>query len=215
MNTRRILAASLLAVLGAITLAPSLARAQPAAPPPALEEKIAAIKEAFQASQAKLKGFQWIQTTTVSVNGEQKKQKVDQVYYGAEGTLVKVPLSETPAEGDDHERGLRGRIKEEKKKELKQYMQDATGLIHQYLPPNPALIQQAKDAGNASIRVIQPGVLAALDLHNYLNPGDLLSIEFNLADNRIVGLSVVATMGADQDPITLNVTMGALPRTNF
>ena len=115
-TTRSILGGALTCAVALLPLALSSPYTQdasaqaPAAPPPALEEKIAAIKEAFQASQAKLKGFQWIQTTTVSVNGEQKKQKVDQVYYGAEGTLVKVPLSETPAEGDDHERGLRGRI---------------------------------------------------------------------------------------------------------
>ncbi len=215
MNTRAILLTSaVVAVLGASALTPSTAFAQPAAPqapPPALEEKIAAIKQAFTQSQAKLRGYQWIQTTTLSKDGEGKKTKTDQCYYGVEGTLVKVPLSENPPEGSDHERGLRGKIKEEKKEELRRYVKNAEDIIREYLPPNPALIQQANDAGNASIRIIQPGVLAAVDLRNYLNPGDLLSVEFNLADNRIVGVSVATTMGENQDPVTMNVTMGAFP----
>jgi len=199
-----------LAVLAASTLAPCPALAQQS-PPPAIQEKVDAIKKAFQESQAKLRGFQWIQTTTVTIDGEVKKTKTDQCYYGAEGSLVKVPLSESPPDDGGREFGFRGRIKEEKKKQLKRYMKDAEDVIREYLPPNPALIQQAKEAGNASIRIIEPGVLAAVDLHNYLNPGDLLSFEFNLADNRIVGISVVATMGQNQDPVTVNITMGAFP----
>jgi len=210
MTTRTLLTVAFLSIAAAISIAPRHALAQES-PPPAIQEKVDAIKKAFQESQAKLRGFQWIQTTTVAINGEVKKTKTAQCYYGAEGTLVKVPLSESPPEGDDHERGLRGRIKEEEKKHLKEYMRNAEDLLKQYLPPNPALIQQAKDAGNASIRIIEPGVLAALDIHNYLNQGDLLSFEFNLADNRIVGISVVATMGQNQDPVTVNIIMGAFP----
>ena len=208
-------------LVGAITLAstglvaitaPALAQpAEAPAPPAALQEKIATIKKAFAESQAKLRTFEWVQTTIVTHNGEEKKRKVDQCYYGEEGTLVKVPISESPPEGSDHERGIRGRIKERAKDEAKRYMKEAAGLMHQYLPLQPDLIQKCKDAGNASIHISDEGTRATLNFANYLHEGDLVSIGLDLATNRPVDTKVTTTMGEDAVPISLHATFGAFP----
>lgn len=215
MSTRSafLVGAIALATAGSMMLTPS-AHAQPTeapAPPAALQERIAEIKKAFAESQAKLRTFEWIQTTIVSHNGEEKKRKVDQCYYGEEGTLVKVPISESPPEGSDHERGIRGRIKERAKEEAKRYMKDAADLMHQYLPLQPELIQRCKDAGNASIQMSDDGTRATVNLANYLHEGDLVSIALDLATNRVVDTKVTTTMGENAVPISLHVAFGAFP----
>jgi hypothetical protein len=219
MNTlpfaRSLLAGALLCAATTSFLAPIGAQAQPsgATPPPApesLEAKIAAIKKSFAESQAALHTMQWIQTTTVFVNEEQKKVQVVRCYYGEEGELVKLPISESPS-GNEQQFGLRGRIREMEKEQMSQYIADAHKVVQRYLPPNPGLIDACKAAGNSQIRILQPGQRVAIDFHNYLQMGDLLSVEVDPSNNRVIGISVVSTMGENADPITLNVTMGALP----
>jgi hypothetical protein len=212
---RSLLAGALFCVLTTSFLAPLGALAQPSGqtppPPPAsLETKIAAIKKAFADSQAALHTFQWIQTTTVFVNDAQKKVQVMRCYYGEEGELVKVPISESPS-GNEQQFGLRGRIREMEKEQMSQYIADAHKVVQRYLPPNPALIDACKAAGNSQIRILQPGQRVAIDFHNYIQKGDLLSVEVDPSSNRVIGVSVVSTMGENADPITLNVTIGAFP----
>ncbi len=212
--TLSLLTGALACAITLVALGPAPASAQqeaPPPPPPSLEQKIEVIKKDFAASQAKLRTFQWVQTTIVSVNGEEKKRKQEQCYYGEEGTLVKTLISESPTDDGGREFGIRGRIKEEKKRELRAYMENAHKLVHRYLPPTPELIQRCKEVGNSSIRILEPGVRAAVDFHNYLEENDLLSIEIDLVTNKILGVSVVSTMGESHDPITLNVTIGAFP----
>ena len=67
---------------------PALLLAQQPAPP----EKVAAGKQSFQESQAKLRQFEWIETTAVSYKGEVKSKKQNRCYYGADGVLQKVPV---------------------------------------------------------------------------------------------------------------------------
>ena len=41
---------------------------------------------------------------------------------------------------------MKGKIVENKKDEMQDYMERAVTLIHTYVPPSPAQIQKAKDA---------------------------------------------------------------------
>ena len=116
---------------------------------PTLAERVAAVKQSFAQSQAALRKYEWIETTVVSLKGEEKSRKQNRCYYGAEGKLEKVPVAE-PAPASPA-RGLRGKIKEKKKEELADYMEEAAALVHKYLPPDHAKIQACADAGKAAI----------------------------------------------------------------
>ena len=85
----------LVAVLG--VLGSTSSQAQPAAAGDGgLGERIAAIKQSLAVSQQNLRTYQWIETTAVSLNGEEKSRTQNTCYYGADGNLQKVPLSATP-----------------------------------------------------------------------------------------------------------------------
>jgi hypothetical protein len=63
---------------------------------PTTHERVAALKQSMQESQIKLRQYEWIETTIISLKGEEKGRTQKHCCYGAEGTLQKVPMG-TPA----------------------------------------------------------------------------------------------------------------------
>jgi hypothetical protein len=194
-----VLAAALLAVSG-------IGLAQ--APQPSLPERITALKAALAASQANLRQYEWIETTVITLNGEEKSRKQQRCYYGADGSLQKVVVDASPPAPTKP--GLRGRIIANKTAELTDYMKSAVSLVKSYVPPDPSKIQAAKDAGKVSIDVLIPGQSARINFRDYQKPGDNLGLAIDLASNRIAGVTVATYMDSATDVVTLNATMGQL-----
>jgi hypothetical protein len=182
------------ALLGAMLASP--ARAQ--APAGAIQERVAALKNSMIASQQDLRRYQWIETMTVSVNGEQKSFKEMSCYYGADGSLQKVPVASSPPPKKKF--GLRGAIAESKQEEMTDTMKQAAALVKSYVPPNTALIDRAVQSGNVSVDMIQPGKVVRLDFKNYQLPGDVLGITLDLS----------TYMGDPSNPVTMVSQMGQL-----
>ena len=67
------------------------AQAAPAAPPTP-QQRVGMLKQWLQASQAQLRHYEWIETTVVSVKGEEKSRQQNRCYHGAEGKVQKVPV---------------------------------------------------------------------------------------------------------------------------
>jgi hypothetical protein len=169
---------------------------------------VAALKQSLAQSQQALRTYQWVETTTVSLKGEQKSMKQQSCYYGADGALQKTPIASSPP--PKKKRGLRGAIAESKQEELTDTMKQAVGLVKTYVPPNPALIQRAVDTGKVSVDVLQPGKVARLVFRDYELPGDSLGITMDLTTNRLTGLNVATYLGDPSKPVTMNATMKAL-----
>jgi hypothetical protein len=173
------------------------------------KERATALKQSLAQGQQALRSYQWVETTTVSLKGEQKSMKQAACAYGPDGSVQKTPLASSPP--PKKKGGLRGKIAEEKKEELTDTMKQAVGLVKTYVPPNPALIQRAIDAGKVSIEVVQPGKVGRLVFKDYELPGDSLAITIDLATNRLLGISVATYLGTPSKPVTLNATMASLP----
>jgi hypothetical protein len=62
-------------------------------------------------------------------------------------------------------------------------MERTVALVHSYVPPSPQMMEQAFQAGNASLGEAEPGV-TQLQIKNYLKPGDALTLTFNTARKR-------------------------------
>ena len=91
-----------------------------------------------------------IETTVVSLNGEEKSRKQQRCYYGADGVLQKVLVDASPPPATKP--GLRGRIIANKTAELTDYMKSTVSLVKSYLPPDPAKIQASQNAGKSVSR---------------------------------------------------------------
>lgn len=174
---------------------------------PSAAERAAALKASLAASQAILKNYEWVETTTVNLKGDEKSRQMDRCYYGADGKVQKIPLTTPPPE--EKKRGLRGRIAENRKEELTDYMQEAVALVKQYLPPDQARIQAAKDAGRVSLTPL-PGQRARLTFTDYLKAGDSLAVEVDLTTNRPVTAKVSSHLDSQKEPVTLDVQFGTL-----
>jgi hypothetical protein len=204
----------IVAVLAAVLVAPSLVSAQGPAP----AERIAALKQSMQESQARLRTYEWIETTAISMKGEVKSTKQNRCYYGAEGKVQKVPLESAapqaaPQGGGGGRRGARVKAKvvENKKEEISDYMKKAAALVHQYVPPDAARIQAAKDAGKAKMSMVEPGKRARIEFADYLQAGDSLAIEINPQTNHLLSMHVASYLDSPEDAVRLNVQFADLP----
>jgi hypothetical protein len=153
-----------------------------------MKETITMIKTNLAESKEKLKKYQWIETTTIFLKGEQKSVKQEQCYYGVDGKLVKVETGAT-TEGKTPG-GLRGKIAQNKKDEMADYIKAAIVKIQTYLPPDPQKLQQIYASGKATIEVLEPGKKFKIDFADYNEPGDMLSISVDKANKKIMAVSV-------------------------
>jgi hypothetical protein len=208
--------AGVAAVLG---LSPLLAAQQPAAPAAGGQpDHVAALKQSIVEGTKKLAGYEWIETTVISLKGEEKNRKLNRCYYGADGKVQKVPIEGEPqAEqsgggGRSRKKGgaLKSKVVENKKDEMQEYMQRAAALVHSYVPPAPPQIQAVKDAGRVAVSP-QTGGRARLEMKQYLKPGDSLTIDLDPAANRLLGLGVNSYLDTPDDAVTLAVQMNTLP----
>jgi hypothetical protein len=215
---------ALIVVAGATFVGGALLHAQqPAAPPGAggAQDHVAALKQTMQQGMGLARKYEWVETTIISLKGEEKARKQHRCYYGADGKVQKVPLDQPPQQAPPQDEGRAragrrggGRVKqqviENKKDEMKDYMQQAAALIHQYVPPNPQQIQAAKDAGRVAMDP-QPGGKARLVISQYLKPGDSLTIDMDPAAHKVLALGVNSYIDKQDEPVTLAVQMASLP----
>jgi hypothetical protein len=196
-----------------------LAQAQPAPQPqaqPTPQQRAAMLKQWLQASQNQIRAYEWIETTVVSKDGEQKSSTQKRCYYGADGKVQKVVLQQSPAQ-DSGPPGILpfGRLAkkaaENKKQEMTAYMHSAVELVHSYIPPVPGLIQQSINAGKLGMQMLDPGRRVRLNFGSYLKPGDTLGVDIELPTNRLLAVAVASYLDSPGDAIALNVTMSVMP----
>ena len=182
--------------------------------PPSPDQLVASLKQNLAESQKKLRQYEWIETTAISLKGEEKSRKQQQVYYGADGTLTKLPIGQpkpqaAPSGGGRRGGRLKEQIVENKKDEMQDYMERAAALIHRYVPPTPAQIQKAKDAGNMLLRQPQPGRVR-LEFPGFVQPSDLLAIDVDAKAMLPSAISVATYLEKPEDAVTLDVRFGTL-----
>ena len=174
---------------------------------PTPQERIVALKASLAASQAILKQYEWVETTVVSLKGEEKSRQMNRCYHGADGKVQKIPLTTPPPAAK--KRGLRGRIAESKKEEMTDFMKDAVALVKQYAPPEPALIQKAKDGGKVTVQPL-PGQKARLTFSDYLKPGDSFALDLDLSSNRPLTAKIATYLDSRDEPVSLDVKFSTL-----
>jgi hypothetical protein len=180
-------------------------------PPGAAKDHAAAVKESLQMSMATLRQYQWIETTVVSMKGEEKSRTQNSCYYGADGKLQKVPVAALSQDEGKQKRGLRGKIVENKKEEISASMKEAIALVKQYVPPDPQRLDAAKAAGKLSVIPPDSQGNVQVVIKDYLKAGDSLTVLANAATDRIGGVTVATFTDSAKHAVGLKVTFGAFP----
>jgi hypothetical protein len=200
-----------LALMAAVVLPLAAAAAQDAM---TADQRIAALKQSLQESQVRLRKYEWIETTIISLKGEEKARTQKRCYYGADGKIQKLAIGEAPppkkASGGGRRGGrLKEAIIENKKSDMQEYMERASTLVHQYIPPAPAQIQKVRDAGKLAIRPLDQGRVR-VELVDYLLTGDQLAIDVNTAASSLAALTVSTYLDERDDSVVLAVKFGSL-----
>ena len=179
-----------------------------------LQQKAAALKQSVAQNQAALRQYTWIEKTQLSLKGEVKSTKVDSCQYGPDGKVHKTSVSAPPP--PEKKRGLKGKIIEKKKDEMKGYMERAVSLIGRYVPPSSDRIQAVLGAGKASLSQAGPGAMQLI-FKDYVKPGDSVTFTVDSAAKVIRQLAVNTYLDEqDKDAISLTVNFQTLPDgTNY
>jgi hypothetical protein len=198
------------AMLAPFLLATAHARGQA----PDLQQKVAALKQSVAENQQKLRQYQWTETTQLTLNGDAKPPSQSMCMYGPDGKVQKTLLTPPPPPPSGGR--MKQRIIEKKTGEMKDYMGQVKTLLAQYVPPNPQNMQQAFQAGKASINPSPDSGSTSIVFKDYAQPGDQMTISFNTATKKISNLNVNTYMDNPQDTVTLAVQFASLPdSTNY
>jgi hypothetical protein len=173
-------------------------------------DRVAALKASLAAGLAGQKKYEWVETTALSLKGEEKSRKQNRCYYGADGALQKVPIEDPAAEAAKSKRGVRGKVVENKKDEIAATMKAAVALVKQYIPPDPARIQAAKAAGKLSVTPPDAAGRLQVKIADYLKPGDSMVIDMDGAKNTVLGVGVSTYLEAAKDAVTMKAKLGTL-----
>ena len=179
---------------------------------PDLQQKAAAAKEAAAKNQQALRSYSWITKTEISVTGEVTNTKIESCQYGPDGKVQKTELSEPPPPPEKHH-GRKGRRKDKiiahKSGEMKEEMQSAAALVHNYVPPAGEKIQAVIAAGKLSV---SPGAgAAAIRFADYAKPGDSLTLTLDAASKSMRQIAVDTYLDKPEDKVTLEVDFESLP----
>jgi hypothetical protein len=176
------------------------------------------ITEKITENGKKLKQYNHLQKTEVFFKGDLRTTKLARIHYDSvTGEKISEPM-ETEAAATDPQGGRRrvlGQIKErkieEKKDEIKEYVERLTGLMSQYLPPNSDRIKAAMS--RALITPPADGV-AKVTLPDYLKAGDKMTLTLDSTSKTLTQILVNSML--DSDPVSFEVNFNKLPDgTNY
>ena len=209
MNKRltRISSAALLTGLSVGVLA--ISALQATAQNPALQEKVAQIKQAMAANKAALAHYTWQEQQQISLKGEVKSTKLYQVVI-TNGQQQKSEISGTPQAAPSGGR-LKRHIVEKKTDEFTEYGQQIAALAKQYAAPNPQAMDQAKAQGNISIQPDAGNGTVSLVIKSYIKPNDSVTLTFNTQQKAIVSVNVNTYLSDPKDAVTIAINYAKLP----
>ena len=184
---------------------------------PDVQQKVADLKAAMAKNKQALAQYTWVETDTISLKGEQKKQDQYQVTLGPDGKPPKTPMGQPAPPAQPASSGRRGgRVKEhvvEKKTgEYKEYAESIKALIQQYVPPDKDALEQAKQKGNisASPEAGTPGQFK-LVITNYIKQGDNMTLVVDKTTKALISLSIATYLSDPKDAVNVTVQFAAIP----
>jgi hypothetical protein len=178
-----------------------------------MQQHLAELKQSLAFNKQVLANFTWLEQQIILLKGEQKKEELYNVQLGPDGKPQKTPLDPNSVSDSDRQRhGLRGRIKEKKIEEYKEYAESMKTLIEQYIPPDKDMLQQSYQQGNVMIGPMagQPNEYRVV-VTNYVKQGDSMTIVMDKATLSLVSVSISTYLTDASDAVNVNVQFARLP----
>jgi hypothetical protein len=177
---------------------------------PALQEKLAAIKESSAANKHALAHYTWLEQQTLSLKGEVKKTQQFQVQIGPSGQQQKTELNPQPAPQPSGGR-FKQRVVAKKTDEFEEYGQQIAALGKQYSQLDMQALDQAYQQGNVSMQPSEAAGTVSLVIKSYLKPGDSVTLVFNQQQKALQSVQVASYLTAPNDAVTIAIQYAKLP----
>jgi len=179
---------------------------------PEMQQRVSDLKQAVAVNKQMLAQYTWTEQDIISLKGEEKKEELYSVRLGPDGKPQKTPVDpNSMSDSERQRRGLRGRIVEKKTEEYQDYAQSIKTLIQQYVPPEQALIEQARQQGNILMGPVGGPGEFRLVISNYVKQGDSMTVVVNKPQLALVSLSIATYLSDPSDAVNVNVEFGRLP----
>jgi hypothetical protein len=171
-NMRSIKLAIALSSAIAPFVAPCLAQSQAEAASAPLQQKLQAFQQATAENERRLHAYEWIETSTVTINGSPKPPRQSICRYTPYRTTTKTPLG--PQQEQPRPRGgpFRQMIEEKKIHEMEESLAQVRELTARYLPLRQGAVKTAFETRKVDFEHDgQRG--SAIVINDYVKPGDL------------------------------------------
>jgi hypothetical protein len=160
--------------------------------------------QSAKANAAALRMYSWQMRVEVTLKGDTKPAKLYAMRFDPSGVVQKTLL--TPAPPAEPTRGVKGKIKEKKVAEFKEWAGDLVDLCKGYLVPSPALLQ----AFFARVLTTPaPGGFVQLYAEGVISAGDKLTYEIDPRTQALNRVLFHATL--EGDPIDGTVQFANVP----
>jgi hypothetical protein len=160
--------------------------------------------QSAKANAAALRMYSWTMRVEVTLKGDPKPAKLYAMRFDQGGVVQKTLLN--PAPPPEPTRGLKGKIKEKKIAEFKEWAGDLVELCKGYLIPSPALLQAFFER---VLTTPAPGGYVQLYAEGVISPGDKLTYEIDPKTQAINRVLFHATL--EDDPIDGTVQFANVP----
>jgi hypothetical protein len=175
---------------------------------PTLQEKLQRMQQAAVRNTKQLHTYQWIESTSLAINGKTGEPKESMCHYAPDGQLVTTPLG---MQGPPRISGgpLKQHIIKKKLNEIEEEISEITTLVSMYLPLNPSQLETAwhtkrvdfehdGESGNTII------------INDYIKPGDQFRISMNMATLQIQRIVIQTYFNTPEEPMSVDVRFSQL-----
>jgi len=160
-----------------------------------------------------LRQYSYKRRTQITIDGQPRATRVDLVRY-INGQEETVPLEapERPS-GQGRGGGLRGRMIQKKKEEMKEDVARLTSLLHRYMSPGSDSMRAALEKAAISRTGPEPDADIQLTAKGVVDPSDSMTLTWSVARKRPEKIAIHAKL--DGKPVDLAVNFAALPEGPF
>lgn len=188
---------------------PSVGRSQTPAVSETLQQKAQAMQQAAAENEQRLHQYQWIETTSVTMNGTPRPSKQMICRYSPYGTLVKTPIGSQSGPPQASGGPLRRHIVEKKIEKAEQELAATRGLTAMYLPLNAGALKQAMQIRRVDFEH-KPAGGNALVINDYAKQGDKLTLDLDKATFQLRRIVVNSYFDSPADVFTATVQFSIL-----
>ncbi len=173
---------------------------------PAVQQKLAAVKQAAAENKQALAQYTWQELQTISVKGEAKKQATYSVRIGPDGKPQKTEIDSQPSASPSGG-PMKKHVEDKKKTEYEDYGKQMAALAQSYMQPDPGRLQQLYKQGQVTLA---PGT-SQLVIHNYVKQGDSVTMVLDPTAKALKSIHVGSYLSKPSDAVTITADFEQIP----